>query len=216
MEIRFSALSMLAAMAVALFFWLRIPRPKGSVLNLLGVVILLALPLEIYGYFSNMREVNNSPVYNFFGLVESLLILAMMRALRPQWTSWFLIGAMIIAASFILDLLAIPAMDFLFFEMVLVISLVLSVASMAMLWSMAQECDVALLRQPMFVLVMGHLVYFAGMVPIMGMFFFIYQQDQFLAADIFRIVPALCVVRYLFSAYACRLQAHQRNIPAHG
>jgi hypothetical protein len=133
----------------------------------------------------------------------------MVYTLRPQWRKW-LIGAGVLAVG----ALAWNAtrQDFstmLFTEGALVGALVFAFLSISLLWHLANTSDTPLQRLPAFWVFMGLLVYFGGLLPVVGSALMIYVRNMDLSRILWGIIPLLAVVRYLLAAYACLLQARK-------
>ena len=96
-------------------------------------------------------------------------------------------------------------MDFLLIEGALLIALVLSFTLMATLWDLANTSERRLGNVPEFWLFMGLLLYFGGMMPVVGLVKFIFDEDPAVAKRLWMILPVLCTLRYALTAYACHL-----------
>ena len=92
-------------------------------------------------------------------------------------------------------------------EGAVVIALVLALLTVAFLVDLARQSEQVLQRVPVFWLFMGLLVYFGGLLPVVGLVRVLYVQFPELAARLWTILPVLTVVRYLLAAQACRLEA---------
>ncbi|MBK8531072.1 MAG: hypothetical protein IPL64_04165 [Flavobacteriales bacterium] len=96
---------------------------------------------------------------------------------------------------------------FLMTEVILGYAIVLCVVSLAVLWSIANTSDRALQRVPEFWIFMGLLLFFCGMIPVIGLIRFIFYDDPHLAAQLYHIMFVLIILRYGIDIYACLLAA---------
>ncbi len=195
--------------AIALWQWAMLPRPRSRFYATLGILIAAALATEVYGGITNRLIINNNLAYNLFGQLEALLVLYLIGLLRPN-CNWTLIaaGAFFIGA-FITNVILHETIYILMLETVLLNSFVLSVLLMSALWWLAQHSAVPLQKVPEFWILLGFLVYFAGIVPTIGGYEFIFRNWN-IGHKIFHIVQTLCIIRYLLTAFGCLL-ARKRN-----
>lgn len=211
-----SSILILIAMAIALWQWVEMPRPRAQHFNLLGVLIILAFAMELYGGITNAEGRNNSIAYNLFNLIEAYFVLLIVHAIMPKWKVLLAALALVITAAYTTDL----ALDNwrpvkLLNDAIIFSAMILAGVSMALLWHLAQTSALSLVRVPAFWLFLGFLIYFAGIVPVIGLQRFVYLADWPTASKLYKIVPALCIIRYLLAAYSCRLAGKaERGKPA--
>ena len=199
-----SAILITIAIAIALWQWALLPRPRSRFFVMLGILIAAALATEVYGGITNWLVIYNNVVYNLFGQIEAMLVLYLIGQLRPNW-KWALIaaGALFIGV-FITNVIVRGTIHILMLETVLLNAFVLSVLLMSALWWLAQHSAVPLQKVSEFWILLGLLVYFAGIVPTIGGYEFIFRNWN-IGHKVFHIVQGLCVIRYLLTAYGCHL-----------
>lgn len=209
-----TSILILIAMAIALWHCMTIQRPRPLLFNLLAVLIVLAIGVELYGGFVNAQGLNNTIGYNVFNLLEAYLVLLIAHSIKPAWKGLLAILAMVITAAFITNL-RINDPGTLLHDAIIFSAMIQAAVCMALLWHLAQTSELPLVRVPEFWLLLGFLIYFAGLVPVIGLQRFVYAQDWPTASKLYKIVPGLCVIRYLLAAYSCRLATKaSRNGPA--
>ena len=197
---------LLASIALALWQWTRI-RTRTKFYQLLGLLIGLACFTEAVGIALRALDIGNVLLYNGFALTEMLILLTMVHALHPAWKGWLLAAGGAGVAAMALSWIAHPGTAFALTEGIVAIALLLTTVCLAVLWSMAQSSRESLAKVPEFWLFMGFLIYFGGMPPLMGVIRSIYETDPHLANQLYAIIPSICIVRYLFTALACRMAA---------
>jgi hypothetical protein len=206
-----SSLPVPLSIALALWQWGRIPRPRGRVFGLLGALIALALATEVAALVLRCMHHGNTTLYNGFAVAEMVLGLALVRALRPAWTARLLVVAVTGLAIFAADWAMRDRTGFMLTEGIVGIAVLLCGCCLAVLWDLAQVSSRALQRVPEFWLFMGLLVYFGGIPPMIGMMRYLYSGDPETARRFYAVIPALCVVRYLLTALACGMVARARR-----
>jgi hypothetical protein len=209
-------LLMIATMALAWWQWLRMRGPRNRVFQILGIIILLALVMELSGITAVHMLVNITWAYNLFGLVESLLLLAMTGALFPRWRTVLAGSALVVLAAYGINYGMERQLDFLLVEAVLVNALVLSLLFLAVLWELARTSMSPLHRVPEFWLFLGLLVYFSGVIPLMGMLRFLYRDAPEMSEPLYSIILGVGSIRYLLAALACRMAARIPPRVLHG
>jgi phosphate starvation-inducible membrane PsiE len=199
------SLLMIISIAIALWQWALLPRPRSRPFVVVGIIIIAALIVEVIGLITNYFNINNNVPYNLFGLLEALLVIHFIGLLRPAW-KWLLAAmASIIVSAFLINFRVMGSVSAgLAVEAILLNSFLLSVLLMATLWWLAQESAVPMHKVPMFWVLVGLLLYFAGIVPCIGGYEILFKQYE-VGHRVFHIVQGLCIIRYLFTAYACRL-----------
>jgi len=208
-------LFMLLVISIALVSILRVPAEHWALRIVLKYLVGMGLAVEVIGNFLAHLDENNSSLYNAFIPIEFVLVLAVLQRIRPEWNkAWALslaVGMMGIGYCYYKGL----GTGFVVTEAALVISVVLSIGIMAVLWSLANSSTRSLVKLPEFWLLVGFLLYFGGMVPLIASIRFLFEMDKVLAGKLWLIAPYLCIVRYAFTAYAAILA--RRTAPAaHG
>jgi hypothetical protein len=204
-------LLMLAAIGAAFAGFLRIQRPRPRLFRLGGALIALAFLVEVIGYVTKVQQAINAPFYNSFIVLEFLLVLAMVHAQQPAWNKVLLLVAGFGLAGFVVNARFVDWRHDMLFEAIVLFALLLAIVLGALLWRMANTSAVALLRVPDFWLFTGMLLYFIALPPVMGLARYLRKQDLELASTLWTIMPALCMARYLLTAYACWLLGSQQR-----
>jgi hypothetical protein len=194
----------LIAMTIALWQWGRMRLPRPIAFRPLGILFVLAMITEFVGGYSNTKLLNNTDLYNAFNFLEGMLVLLILYRLLPGWHKGILAAAFVVPVLYI-TVYVLQEEKTLLYEAIIVSSVMLVVLIMAALWQLAEYSELPLQKLPAFWLLLGFLIYFAGIVPIIGLHHFIYYQNWPVASKLYKIVPALCIIRYLLAAYACRL-----------
>lgn len=194
---------MLLAITLALGVWLAIPRPRTSVFWWLGLLIGWVLVVESAGFYSVHMNLGNSVLYNVSATVEFLLLLKLLHAHRPAWRRPLIAAAVLGVGAMGWCVVYGDPMEFIQVEAILTGSLLLVFFLLAALWDMARTSNEALQRVPTFWLFMGLLLYFGGLVPVIGLIRLVYSNNEELATQLYLIMSALCTLRYLITAYAC-------------
>jgi len=203
---------MILAIGLMLAAWWRIPPPRPRAFLLMGVIALLALPLEIAGYITTLKHINNSWAYNLFTWLEFLLVLALISVQQPRLRNVAIVFGALGTTAMAWDCsVADPSTDMLI-EGITFMSLLLALLLSIALWNMASTSTVALHRLPEFWLFMGLLLYFGGLLPVVAMARYVYTKDTALVTVLWTIVPLLCALRYLLAGYACWALARQRRM----
>ena len=207
---------MLLAIALALVASSRIPSPRPRSFGLFGLIAFLAFPVEVAGYVTTLKQLNNTLLYNLFTYGEFLLGLAMVRSHKPRLGKVSVIFALAGTTGMAWDCVELGSLHVMLIEGILLMSFLLAVLISVLLWDMANTSTIALNRVPEFWLFMGMLIYFGGLPPVVAMARFVYAQDTVLVVVLWTIVPMLCTVRYILAAYACWSLAKQLRIAANG
>lgn len=208
-------LFMILVIFVAFISVLRIPNERWALRMVLMYLVGMGFVVEAVGNFMAHQGENNSSLYNAFIPIEFVLVLAVLQRIRPEWNkAWALclaVGMLGIGYCYYKGL----GKGFVVAEAALIISVVLSIGIMAVLWSLANNSTRSLVKLPEFWLLVGLLLYFGGMVPVIASIRFLFEMDKVLAGKLWLIAPYLCIVRYAFTAYAAILA--RRTAPAaHG
>lgn len=206
-------LFMLLAMGLALLLFVRMRGRKGSVFLIIGLITALALPTEALGYWTTLHHVNNALLYNIFTWVEFLALIFMVHTQRPQWrTTLASVGAL---GTAVLIVVAVQtgAHQQMYIESIVVMALLIALTLGALLWSLANTSVVALHRVPEFWVFMGLLLYFGALPPVVTLARAVAEPT--IATTLWTIVPLLCAMRYILTAYAYWM-AERRPLSEHG
>lgn len=206
---------MILTMVMAYAMLLRVPRSTWRVHDLLHITTALALVLEVVGLAMMKSGYGTIVLYNIFQPLEFILIMGMIAYSRPERRRGIAVGALIGMTAWVWCWSDSGSLDFLLIEGALVMALVLSFTLMNTLWHMANTSALPLAQVPEFWLFLGILVYFGGLMPVVGMIRFVFDEDPKLAGRLWMILPVLCAIRYSLTTLACHVAA--RKVPtAHG
>lgn len=202
-----ASLLILSIVGAAYCAW-RIPRPRGAFYQWVWALTLVALCVEIFGVVSSELHIRNTYVYNAYAIVEFVVLLRLVRTLRPAWWRWLVMIAtmgVIAMAAFVwmhgLDLAI---------EGILILCVLVSAVFIWLLIDMARNERINLARSPVFWLFTGALFYFGGIIPILGAWSLLGRLDKDAFRTMYWIVTGLAVVRYLAMAWACILERERR------
>ncbi|MBP9178743.1 MAG: hypothetical protein KBF67_14730 [Flavobacteriales bacterium] len=202
----FSTVSIIVIIAITFWACWRIPKPeRWGFYSVLQLSILVALLTEVAGALATNTTGKNAISYNVCTLVEFLLLLWMVERYRPHWRTQVMVAALIGSLGFVCGLFFNDPFAFLMTEVILGYAIVICVVSLAVLWSIANTSDRALQRVPEFWIFMGLLIFFGGMIPVIGLIRFIFYDDPRLAAQLYHIMFVLIILRYGIDIYACSL-----------
>lgn len=203
----FLSMILLVSIGLALVSVWRIPGPRPPLFRLLGLLTAVALLVELVGLITAVQRINNSLVFNLYIFAEALLVPAMVYTQRPQWKPWLLAATVVALAVLGWNAATLGLTKLVFTTAAVTNALIFVVLLLALLWHLANTSKVALHRSPSFWVFMGMLVYFGGLLPVVGSVPVLHANDERLAAVVWNILPVLASVRYLLAAYGCRLQA---------
>lgn len=176
--------------------------------GLLGAQLIIAAVVEVYAHYLASLHRPNLWLYDLYVPVEFTLLLAYVhgqlsrswqrRAVLPVW--------LLVAATYAADLRAnFP--DGFVSAAYITGSLVLVAAFLALLYDLALRVDVALFRQPLFYSHLGMALFFAGMVPLLGLWNQITDEDDRSAANLFIANHVFFAIRYGSIVVACAMPA---------
>lgn len=205
------SLVLVLSVALTLVLWLRVPRPRGSLLENAGWLFLAAFVLELSGFITRFYCWNNAPMYNAFQLFEFVMVLLLIATAEPSLKRIAWVLALLGTAAFIVIMVRQGDMAILATEAILVFSTILSFMLMRSLYLLAKHCEVPLHRLPAFWLFMGCLVYFGSLVYMLGGIRLIFAMNKTVAHEFWFIIPSLAIIRYLFTAWACHLAIAQKR-----
>ncbi len=201
---------MIASIAITTVLCAVLGKRRTTLFTVLFGLASLAALLELFGLFSALHRIDNTPAYNVFIAIEFLLVLVMVRIERPQWSRW----VMLAGASGLLAYTAVLATNGLGkgvrVEAVLIIAAIGSLMILCVLWSYAQQSTVALHRLPGFWIFAGLLIYYGCLIPLLGLNRYVMKGDRNLAMIMWSITTVLTIIRYAMASYACWLQ--RRNL----
>ena len=197
---------LLAALGLALLACQRLPTPRPRMLRVAGLLTGIALAVETVAFLISLPKLNNTAVYNLFLPLEFLLVLTIIRALRQVSGRYILAALLLGMAGLLANMLLIAPRASVLFEAAVAFAVLLVMLLFGALWGLADTSPIALHRLPEFWLLIGMLVYFAGLVPVVGLARFLAHRDPVLASTLWTIMPMLATTRYLLAAYAFWLQ----------
>ncbi len=203
--------AMILVMGTAYVALLLVPRGRWALKGVLHISIVLGLVVELGGSVLTAHGINNSFLYNTSILLDFLLVLVMVYRVRPAWRNQLLATAVLGSIGMLLGFMIKGDLNFILIEGALLISLLTNIALLASLWIMANTSERKLAQRPDFWLFMGLLFYFGGMMPIIAMIRFIFDQNAAAASRLWLILPLLCMLRYILTAYACRVATRENR-----
>lgn len=196
---------LLLSIAVALFFAFRTPRSQRLFFRLLRWQLVLAFAVELFGIISREYAVRNVWAYNIYAIIEFGLLLRMVYDLFPGRLPVLLGVGTFGGSGMAYSLLTGGLMDYLLIEGLLAISLGLSLLFLLVLWDLARTTPEPLHRLPYFWFFSGGLLYFGGIIPVLGTWKFMGQLSADLAQFTYWIVVLMAILRYSLTAVACAL-----------
>jgi hypothetical protein len=206
-----SQVLLVITIAVVAGMWWILPLRTERFYRWIGPLVLLALSVEFIGYITAQLGVHNGILYNLFITLEALLIVAMASEILPvRFRFWLLAAALIPLAALITFSLQKGTVQVLHREIVLLNSLMLFPVILAVLWHLAQHSTLALTRIPAFWIFLGTLVYFGGIIPMIGLDGLLKSHNPVLGSLLYRIVPSLAIIRYLLAAWGLQLARNDR------
>jgi hypothetical protein len=196
---------LIATVAFTFVAWMAIQEPRPPLLQKAGALFLSALLLEIGGLVTRLMGWNNNIAYNLFQPLEFLLLLRMVRSIEPSLVRLVrLIGALgLIACGW--SIYSQRGLQLLSVNAILVFGVLLTILIARLLFFMAKKSAVSLQKLPEFWFFLGCLLYFSGIVPVIGGIRLVYDYDPVLAATLWSVVPILAILRYGLATVACLL-----------
>lgn len=205
------AIALLVFMAAAAFTAWRIPAPRGPFFTRYLALILLAIGVELIGLLTSQLGIRNAIMYNLYVMIEFSIMLSLVRLIRPRWrTVLWLVGVLGICAM-VVALSRVGATRELALEGILVIGFLSSAVYLWLLVHLAGDSQERLDRTPSFWIFIGALVYFGGMIPIIGTWRYIGDLDIELSKALYWIVIVLAIIRYSCSIVACTIEHKLAN-----
>lgn len=200
------------SLIVAVLSWWWLPRKQDGLL-LLGLLLNLALVVEIFGVWPMYNGRNNNGAYNAFFTLQFVLITGMMawpRQRRWPYAVMLAVGLLAMAVSFLLR----GHMGVLWLEGILITSLLVIALTLEALWRMAHHLNGPLWKDPWYWLLLGMLLYHTGILPLVGLLDILGRSHQKLLSNLYVMVQVFAIVQYLFMAKACRTE-YTRQRPVH-
>lgn len=202
---------LILSIGVALFFALRLRSPRSVFFGRLLWLLVLALGVELVGLLTREFEIHNVVLYNVYAIIESVVLLSMVYALYPErGRSLVLLGA-VGGSGVVYSIVSGGLTDYLIIEGLLTISLVNCVVFLLALLNVARNSSEPLHTVPLFWVFAGLLLYFGGIIPVLGTWKYLGQLDLELSQVTYWIVVLLAIVRYSLTAVACALEG-RRNV----
>ncbi|HEY0977113.1 MAG TPA: hypothetical protein VGE21_06545 [Flavobacteriales bacterium] len=204
------SLSLIIAMLIALICWAGARRAGGSFIKWSGALLICALVVEVIALVLRSCGLHNTLLYNIFTCIELLFFLRLVKVMVPDRKRAVTMSGAVGLIAMAVNYVRYKEPDFLLTEGIIIVAAIMTGWSMVVLWRAAQHSERPLIRTPSFWFYMGAMVYFGGIVPFVGMMFYLYQNDRHLTALLYGIINVLAVLRYLLTAWAYRLARAQR------
>lgn len=201
---------LIASIVIACVLCARLGKRRTPFFSALFGLASLAAAVEVFGLWSALNRIDNTPAYNAFIAIEFLLVLAMVSIERPHWKKWTLLAGALGLMAYTVVILNNGFAKGIRVDAMLVFAAIGSMLILALLWSYAQQSTVALHRLPAFWIFLGLLIYYGCLIPLVGLNRYVLQGDRSLAMIMWSITTMLAIIRYSIASYACWLQ--RRNL----
>jgi hypothetical protein len=202
----FRAILLLSTISVALLAgWPRSPHRKPFFQRLF-LLVLLAWFVEAIGILTSELDVHNVVLYNVYAIVEFILLLDMVRLLRPRWWPGLCVAVILGLTSMVHTMIAHGPFGYLAMEGLLTLCLLGSLVFLLLLVDLARSSLVPLGKLPAFWVFTGTLVYFGGIIPVLGAWKFVGALDLERSQVLYWIVIGLAMVRYGLCAVAFQME----------
>jgi hypothetical protein len=192
---------------VALICWWRHRSRFAPRSGWLGLQLAMALVDETYGSSLAVRVLPNLWWYDLYVPVEFAILLVYVHGhLKKGWQRtavWP--AAAVLAVAYAMDLRATYPEGFVSRAYILG-SLVIVAALLALLYDLALRMDRALHVQPMFWAFLGMVLFFAGMVPLLGLWNQLTLESPGLAHELYAANHVLFLLRYGGVIVACAIR----------
>lgn len=174
---------------------------------MLGAQLCIASLMECYAAFLSAQHRLNLWVYDLYAPLEYTLLLAYVHAhLSRRWHRLVVLPAwLLVMGAYTMDLRAHYPDGFVSGAYITG-SLVLVIAFLTLLYDLALQVEVAMYRQPLFWSGLGMVLFFAGMVPVMGLWNRLTEEDEGLASDLYTANDVLFLLRYGGIVAACAVR----------
>lgn len=181
----------------------------------LGVQLIAGCIAESYGCYLSLSEQRNLWWYDLYAPVElGLLLLYAHAHFRHRWQRLVLLPtAAGLAVIYTLDMRASYPLGFVSAAYICG-ALVLVGAYMSLVYELALRVDRVLYRQPLFWVHLGVAFFFAGMVPLLGLWNQLTEGDIGLARRLFIANDVLFTLRYGSVILACAIPFRQHAATA--
>jgi ABC-type long-subunit fatty acid transport system fused permease/ATPase subunit len=192
---------------LALICWWRHRSRFAPRSGWLGLQLAVALVDESYASMLNVRVLPNLWWYDLYVPVEFGLLLGYTHGhLKQRWQRaavWP--AAVLLAVAYAIDLHSTYPTGFVSRAYILG-SLVITAALLALLYDLALRTDRALHAQPLFWAFLGMVLFFAGMVPLLGLWNQLTSESPRLAHELYTANHVLFLLRYGGVIVACAIK----------
>jgi hypothetical protein len=200
----FRAILLIFAISITLASLWRLSSPRGTFFGSLLVLTSLAWVVELVGAVTGQLGIRNVVLYNGYAAIEFITLLSMVHCIRPTWRMGLLVALLVGLVGMAYSVVMHGATAYLALEGLLTISIVSSIVFLLVLLDLARTSLTPLQNSSHFWLFVGALVYFGGVIPVLGSWKFIGQLNKALSQTLYWTVVLLAITRYLFTAFACR------------
>lgn len=201
---------------LALLCWYIRARGAGPVFRLVGLQLLIAAPLELAALIMDQCDVANLWLYNIYLPIEMVLLLSIAVHGWSSLMKWTITGGVVIGyvICYLQDISAGPILQAsLASWSVLFTSLVFAPLYTYRLFRLAQLEERKLWNVPEFWLYLSILFYFGGLVPYIGLYNYLVENDRPVMDDLSVIISTLCFLRYALTGVACLCVSPNRLNP---
>lgn len=188
----------------------RIEGRRGPFFSRVLLLLGLALGVEVVGTVTSRMSLPNALLYNLYAALEFALLMDMVRVLRPRWQPGLVVVSLTGLVSLGCAALMIGPTHQLAVEGLLVIGVLSSGVFLCLLVDLSRTAETAMWRIPVIWFFTGALLYFGGIIPVLGSWHTMTVLDARLADTLYGIVVGLAVVRYGLAGVACALEQHRR------
>ncbi|HQV76662.1 MAG TPA: hypothetical protein PLE78_14310 [Flavobacteriales bacterium] len=204
---------LILAIGVALFFALRMRTPRSVFFERLLWLLVVAFGVEVVGLLLREFHFHNVVLYNVYAIIEFVVLLSMVHTLHPDRGRSLLVLGAVGGTGVTYSIVTGGLTDYLIIEGLLTISLVNCVVFLLALLNIARNSSGPLHTVPLFWFFAGVLLYFGGIIPVLGTWKYLGQLDLELSQVTYWIVVLLAIVRYSLTAVACALEGEQNVEP---
>lgn len=195
-----------ALVGLALIAWWFRRRRFGPRSFLLGAQLAIATAVESRALYLSAHHIPNLWLYDLYVPVEFVLLLGYVAGRLPQRWQRSMVGPtlLLMAVAYGADLKMRYPGGFVSGAFICG-SLILVAALLVLLYDLALRVDRALVHQPLFWTFLGLVLFFSGMVPVLGLLNQLNDEDAGLMKTLFLANHVLFALRYGALVIACAI-----------